>query len=160
MRKIFGAGPWLVSVLASWRAMRREQPGEFWFACLFWSFWLSLASFPIGYGMREVMPVLGFIFLLLYYRHQWRNSVLRRLDARWLFLCLWLMIGIGVCFSTDPVASLLHAGTGVNKAFILPFIAMECVRDGRDLRAGLLLAGAGRRVADDHGPGFHHGVCL
>ncbi|MGE9984443.1 O-antigen ligase family protein [Desulfovibrio sp. SGI.169] len=135
MQKIFDAPiRWAVSALAPWRALRREQPGEFWFACLFWSFWLSLASFPIGYGMREVMPVLSFVFLLLYYRRQWHDSVLRRLGARWLFYCLWLMIGIGVCFSTDPAASLLHAGTGVNKAFILPFIAMECARDARDLR--------------------------
>ena len=135
MQKIFAApARWAASVLESWRAMRRERPGEFWFACLFWSFWFSLASFPIGYGMREVMPVLSFIFLLLYYRHEWHNSVLRRLDARRLFYCLWLMVGIGVCFSTDPLASLLHAGTGVNKGFILPFIAMECVRDEKDLR--------------------------
>ena len=135
MQKIFAApARWAASVLESWSAMRRERPGEFWFACLFWSFWFSLASFPIGYGMREVMPVLSFIFLLLYYRHEWHNSVLRRLDARRLFYCLWLMVGIGVCFSTDPLASLLHAGTGVNKGFILPFIAMECVRDEKDLR--------------------------
>lgn len=135
MQKIFAApARWAASVLEPWSAMRRERPGEFWFACLFWSFWFSLASFPIGYGMREVMPVLSFIFLLLYYRHEWHNSVLRRLDARRLFYCLWLMVGIGVCFSTDPLASLLHAGTGVNKGFILPFIAMECVRDEKDLR--------------------------
>lgn len=135
MQKIFAApARWAASVLESWSAMRRKRPGEFWFACLFWSFWFSLASFPIGYGMREVMPVLSFIFLLLYYRHEWHNSVLRRLDARRLFYCLWLMVGIGVCFSTDPLASLLHAGTGVNKGFILPFIAMECVRDEKDLR--------------------------
>ena len=135
MQKIFAApARWAASVLESWSAMRRARPGEFWFACLFWSFWFSLASFPIGYGMREVMPVLSFIFLLLYYRHEWHNSVLRRLDARRLFYCLWLMVGIGVFFSTDPLASLLHAGTGVNKGFILPFIAMECVRDEKDLR--------------------------
>lgn len=135
MPKIFAAPAlWAASRLEPWRAMRRERPGEFWFACLFWSFWLSLASFPIGYGMREVMPVLSFIFLLLYYRHEWRNSVLRRLDARPLFYCLWLMVGIGVCFSTDPLSSLLHAGTGINKGFILPFIAMECVRGEKDLR--------------------------
>ena len=98
MPKIFAAPAlWAASKLEPWRAMRRERPGEFWFVCLFWSFWLSLASFPIGYGMREVMPVFSFIFLLLYYRHEWRNSVLRRLDARPLFYCLWLMIVIGVC---------------------------------------------------------------
>lgn len=135
MPKIFAAPAlWAASRLELWRAMRRERPGEFWFACLFWSFWFSLASFPIGYGMREVMPVLCCIFLLLYYRHEWRNSVLHRLDARPLFYCLWLMIGIGVCFSTAPLSSLLHAGTGINKGFILPFIAMECVRGEKDLR--------------------------
>ena len=135
MPKIFAAPAlWAASRLESWRAMRRERPGEFWFSCLFWSFWLSLASFTIGYGKREVMPVLSFIFLLLYYRHEWLNSVLRRLDARPLFYCLWLMVGIGVCFSTDPLSSLLHAGTGINKGFILPFIAMECVRGEKDLR--------------------------
>lgn len=135
MPKIFAAPALLAaSRLEPWRAMRRERPGEFWFVCLFWSFWLSLASFPIGYGMREVMPVLSFIFLLLYYRHEWRNSVLRRLDARPLFYCLWLMIVIGVCFSASPFSSLLHAGTGINKGFILPFIAMECVRGEKDLR--------------------------
>ena len=60
--------------------------------------------------------------------------MLRRLDARSLVYCLWLMVGIGVCFSTDPLSSLLHAGTGINKGFILPFIAMECVRGEKDLR--------------------------
>ena len=44
------------------------------------------------------------------------------------------MMLIGVLFSTQPFNSLLHAGTGINKGFILPFIAMECVREEKDLR--------------------------
>ena len=52
---------------------------------------------------------------------------------RSLFYCLWLMVGTRL-FSTDPLSSLLHAGTGINKGFILPFIAMECVRGEKDLR--------------------------
>ena len=33
------------------RIRRRHDaaPGEFWHACLFWTFWVSLALFPIGY---------------------------------------------------------------------------------------------------------------
>ncbi len=84
--------------------------------------------------MREVLPVLSCIFLLLYYRHEWHNSVLRRLNARPLFYCLFLMILIGVIFSGNVWASFLHAGTGINKGFILPFIAMECAREEKDLR--------------------------
>ena len=105
-----------------------------WSRCLFWSFWVSLASFPIGYGAREVLPVVCLVFLLFYYRYNWAESVLRRLDARPLFYCLWAMIIIGVAFSENIGTSLLHAGTGLNKGFILPFIAMECVRSEKDLR--------------------------
>lgn len=115
-------------------ALRRDDPGEFWFGCLFWSFWLSLASFPIGYGMREVMPVVSFIFLVLYYRHAWAHSVLRKLTVRPLFYCLWVMVLIGVIFSQDVWASFLHVGANISKAFVLPFIAMECVRGEKDLR--------------------------
>ena len=105
-----------------------------WGRWLFWSFWISLASFPIGYGAREVLPVVSFIFLLFYYRYSWQQSVLRRLDAKPLFYCLWGMIAIGVFFSEHIWVSVLHAGTGINKGFILPFIAMECVRSEQDLR--------------------------
>lgn len=44
------------------RIRRRHDadPGEFWHACLFWTFWVSLALFPIGYGWREVTPPLCF----------------------------------------------------------------------------------------------------
>jgi hypothetical protein len=115
-------------------AVWRDPTGAAPHACLFWCFWFSLASFPAGYGLREVMPPLCCIFLLLYYRRAWRQSVLRRLPVRPLFYCLGAMVLIGVVFSEDVPTSLLHAGTGVNKGFILPFIAMECVRDEKDLR--------------------------
>jgi hypothetical protein len=120
--------------IASAAQRYREDPGEWWHEGLFWAFWVSLASFPIGYGMREVMPPVCLIFLAGYYRHAWHRSVLSRFTAWPIFCCLWAMIAIGVVFSTDPFASLLHAGTGINKAYILPFIAMECVRDRRDLQ--------------------------
>lgn len=116
------------------RKLWREQRGEFWFRALFWTFWLSLATFPIGYGAREVFPPLCAIFLVGYYRHAWARSVWRRLPLRPLFYCLWAMILLGVVCSEHVWSSLLHAGTGLNKGFILPVIAMECVRDVRDLK--------------------------
>lgn len=116
------------------RARWRDNRAEFWYTALFWTFWLSLASFPIGYGAREVLPPLCAVFLCCYYRHAWSRSVWRRLTLRPLFYCLWAMIVLGVLFSGNVLASLLHAGTGLNKGFILPIIGMECVRDGRDLR--------------------------
>ena len=116
------------------RTLWRDDRAAFWYAALFWTFWLSLASFPIGYGAREVLPPLCAVFLCCYYRHAWSRSVWRRLTLRPLFYCLWAMIALGVLFSEDMLSSLLHAGTGLNKGFILPIIGMECVRDGRDLR--------------------------
>ena len=112
----------------------RDPSGQAPWICLFWSFWFSLATFPMGYGLREVTPLVCLVFLLLYYRRAWRQSVLCRLPVRPLFYCLGGMILIGVFFSEDVWTSLLHAGTGINKGFILPFIAMECVRDEKDLR--------------------------
>ncbi|MDO5483789.1 MAG: O-antigen ligase family protein [Desulfovibrionaceae bacterium] len=119
---------------AALQEMRRQKPGEFWFGCLFWAFWLSLASFPVGYGMREVMPLVCLCFLIPYYRYEWKNSVWRRLSLRPLFYCLWLMIAIGIVCSQNILDSLWHAGTGINKGFILPIIGMECVRGEKDLR--------------------------
>lgn len=116
-----------------------ENPGLFWQRILYCCFWISLALFPIGYGWREITPPLCLIFLLCYYRYAWHESVLKRLTVRWLFYSALAMILIGVLFSAHPAASLLHAGMGINKAYILPFIAMECVRTPKQLK-GLVWA--------------------
>lgn len=113
----------------------KKKPGDFWHSLLFAAFWLYLALFPIGYGWREVLPPLCFLFLLLYWKADWANCTLRRLKVWPLFICAALMIMEGVIFSSNPAASLLHAGTGLNKAYILPFIAMECARSEKELKA-------------------------
>lgn len=111
-----------------------ENRGEFWQRCLFWTFWFNMAFFALGYGFREVMPPLSFICLLCCYRHSWQTSVLRRLPILHLFVCLWVMMALGVVFSLRPYDSLLATLTAVNKGLILPFIAMECVRSTMDLK--------------------------
>jgi O-antigen ligase len=125
---------WAVSALERLTRFHRQNPEEFYFCGLFWSFWTTLALYPIGYGFREVMPPLSLLFLLGYYRHARSRCVAARLNVFPLFYCLWAMLCIGVFLSEHLWASLLHAGTGVNKGFILPFIAMECVREEKDLR--------------------------
>ncbi len=114
--------------------MRRSQPGEFWYQCLFWTFWFHMLFFIIGYGFREVLPLVSAVCLAMYYRHRWRESVLRRLPALPLFACLWGMLIVGVVFSTNPWGSFLEVGTAVNKGLLLPVLGMECVRGLKELR--------------------------
>lgn len=118
------------NLLRSWQ----DKRGAVCLRALFWTFWISLATFPIGYGAREVIPVIALIFLMGYYKYAWTDSTLARLPIRWIFILPMLMSVIGIVFSTDVWASLLHVGRGVNKGFVLPFIAMECVRTEKDLR--------------------------
>jgi O-antigen ligase len=115
-------------------ALRRLPPEERRFFCLFWSFWLTLAVFPAGYAVRDIMPVVCLVFLIRCYCGNPHVGVWRRLDARPLFYCLWSMMLLGVLFSENSVSSLQHVGKNLNMGIILPFIAMECVREEKDLR--------------------------
>ena len=118
---------------ADFLARREKDPAAFWQACLFASFWISVAFFPIGYGFREVSPLVCALFLVGYYRHGWRESALRNLRVWPLFLFGLAMIIIGVVFSIRPLDSLLVAGTGLNKGYLLPFVAMECAKSRRQI---------------------------
>lgn len=104
-------------------------------AYLFWSLWIFLAFFPIGYGFREVMPPLAFCFALCYYKEHWSSSNLRQLPKylRYCFYAFLMLLFIGVFFSTNRLDSLLHAGVGINKAYILPFLCLEAIHSKRDL---------------------------
>ena len=112
----------------------RSNPGYACQSVLFWIFWFSLASYPVAYLVRRFIPVIALPFLLGYYYFCWRESVLARLPIRWLFLCLFGMVVIGIVFSCNVEASWLHVRRNFYKGLLLPFIAMECVRDGKDLR--------------------------
>lgn len=120
--------------LADFLSLRHTDPARFWQRCLFWSFWLHMTIFAVGYGFREVMPLICLVFLGLYYRHAWHESIFHRLTIRPLFYCLWIMMLIGVAFSLNPWASFLETATSFNKGLILPFIAMESVRSLKDLK--------------------------
>lgn len=118
----------------AWLALLGHNPAEAWRQLLYVAFWICMAFFASGYGWREALPPLCLVFLLLYYKYDWRNSVLRNLKVGWLFVCGAAMVLLGIICSRDPFSSLIHSGANLNKAFILPFIAMECVRSAKELR--------------------------
>ena len=120
--------------LSAFFALRHTNPALFWQRSLFWTFWFHMAFFAVGYGFREVMPILSLICLVMYYRYSWKESVLRTLPVKPLFASLWVMMFIGVAFSIDPWESFLEVGSSFNKGLILPFIAMECVKSLKDLK--------------------------
>lgn len=107
---------------------------ERWWQGMFWGFWLYLALFPFGHALREVLPSFCALCLIFYYRYNWKNSTLRRFGAKWLFVLFFATALWGVVMSQDVWQSFLHVGRGTNKAFVLPFVAMECARGEKELR--------------------------
>lgn len=101
---------------------------------MFVSFWLYIAFFAWGPSLREVLPSVCALCLIFYYRYNWEHAVLRRFTAKWLFFFFFATVLWGVVMSQDVWESFLHVGRGINKAFVLPFVAMECVRGEKDLR--------------------------
>ena len=96
--------------------------------------WLYIVVFAVGPAVREILPTLCALCLIPYYRYNWQASTLRRCTMKPLFACFFLAVVLGTLFSQDVWASFLHVGRGINKAFVLPFVAMECVQNEKDLR--------------------------
>ncbi len=123
--------------LAAFLALRQTDPALFWQRSLFWTFCVHMALFATGYGFREVMPGICLICLGMYYKHAWKESIVRSLPGLGilpLFVSLWIMMLIGVVFSLNPWQSFLEVGSSFNKGLILPFLAMESVRSCTDLK--------------------------
>lgn len=128
---------WPAQLRARWRSARASAwsaPAEQVRTTLFWLFWASIVLYPVGPRIREFIPSLCLLVLLRYYYLDWSNSTLRRLPVKWLWLPLALGILSGVAFSQNIVDSSLHVLRHLNKGYIYPFIAMECVRSTRDLQ--------------------------
>ncbi|MEG2173823.1 MAG: hypothetical protein RRY29_11300, partial [Desulfovibrionaceae bacterium] len=103
-------------------------------AALCWLFLVSIVLFPVGPSIREILPSLCLIVLLRYYYLDWHHSTLRRVPVNFLWGVLVLGILSGVLFSQNAWESLLHVMRHVNKGYVYPFVAMECVRSTRDLQ--------------------------
>ena len=49
---------------------------------MFWLLWLYIVIFSVGPNVREALPSMCLVCLLLYYRLDWHNSTLRRFSGR------------------------------------------------------------------------------
>lgn len=126
---------------ACWTEFRALPPGEQCFHGLFWTFFCYVVSFSWGYGVREVLPVIAAIFLAGRWRWSWQESNLRRLPLKWALVMFGCSLCWAVAVSSDPWASFIHVGRGINKQYVMFFVALEAVRGERELRR-LVWAGA------------------
>ncbi len=102
--------------------------------CLMHIFFLCYVFFfSLGYVTRDIFATLCLLCLVPYYACGWKESTLRLFDGKKFFVAFFVLVGMGIVFSQSPWASLQFIGRGFNKAFVLPFVAMECVRTTRDV---------------------------
>jgi O-antigen ligase len=112
----------------------RRMPADQLRQCLFWLFALSVLLFPLGQALRVLMPLACLPALLLLYARDWPGSALARLPVRWLFVVFFASMALQLVFAIDVKNSFSVVWPNVFRAFILPFIGMECVRSEKDLR--------------------------
>ncbi|HEU6437125.1 MAG TPA: O-antigen ligase family protein [Nitratidesulfovibrio sp.] len=124
----------LVSALNNFRAAPALQKAEWARTLLFWLFWLSIATFPLGQAFRETGPILCLAVLLPYHYWGYKQSSLRRFPLKWLFAVFYALICVKTATSLDPRQSFVYVLPNIWKGFALPFIAMECAHNARDLR--------------------------
>lgn len=101
---------------------------------LCWLFLASIVLFPVGPSVREILPSLCGLVLARYYYLDWNNSTLKRFRPRILWFALVAGILVGVVFSQNVWESFLHVSRHVNKGYVYPLVAMECVRSSRELQ--------------------------
>ncbi|EGY24254.1 O-Antigen Polymerase family protein [Desulfovibrio sp. A2] len=124
----------IATAIHTFRAASDLQRAEWARTALFWLFWLSIATFPLGQAFRETGPILCLAALLPYHYWGYKQSTLRRFPLKWLFVVFYGLICVKTALSLDPRQSLVYVLPNVWKGFALPFIAMECARDMRDMR--------------------------
>ncbi|WP_353118807.1 O-antigen ligase family protein [Nitratidesulfovibrio sp.] len=124
----------ITTAAATFRSASAPQKAEWARTALFWLFWLSIVTFPLGQAFRETGPILSLAALLAYHYWGYRQSTLRRFPLKWLFVVFYGLICVKTALSLDPRQSLVYVLPNVWKGFALPFVAMECARDMRDMR--------------------------
>ncbi|MCR5814039.1 MAG: O-antigen ligase family protein [Desulfovibrio sp.] len=104
------------------------------FQAMFVTFSCYLVGFASGYGFREVLPPLSFLFLIAYYVKDYAHSNLHRFQGKGYLLLFGLFLLFAVLTSNHPLDSLLHVGRGINKQFMVFFLALECARGRKEVR--------------------------
>lgn len=126
--------PRMTAALRAFRAAQDPQKAEWARTALFWLFWLSVVTFSLGQAFREIGPILCLAALFAYHYWGYRQSTLRRFPLKWLFVVFYGLICVKTALSLDPRQSLVYVLPNAWKGFALPFVAMECARDMRDMR--------------------------
>ncbi|MBO4368833.1 MAG: sugar transferase [Desulfovibrio sp.] len=105
-----------------------------WFAAMFYTFCCYLVFFSSGYGFREVLPPLSFLFLLAFYAKNYAKTNLSKLYGKYALLFFLLFLVVSVATSINPWESFLHVGRGINKQYLVFFIALECAQSRKTVR--------------------------
>ncbi len=97
-------------------------------------FLLYLVTFSFTPFLRDFFAVFCLLCLLPYYFLDYQNSTLKLFDGKKYFVLYYIFLVLGITFSQNIAGSfkivLLHSFTSLT----LPFVAMECVRNIRELK--------------------------
>ncbi|MBR3663553.1 MAG: O-antigen ligase family protein [Desulfovibrio sp.] len=122
---------------------RKLASPAFCFQAMFVTFCAYLVGFASGYGFREALPPISFLFLVAYYRADYAHSNLHAFQGKGYLLLFGLFLIFSVLTSQQPLDSFLHVGRGLNKQFMVFFLALECAKGRKEIRllAWMLLLG-------------------
>lgn len=121
------------------RSIPPEQGARIAHGLMYWAFLLCMLLFPFGHSFREAGSIIALISLVPYYYWNWSNSALRRFPLAWAWLVFFLLILVNTVHSVAPLESWDVMAPNLRQGFVFPLIAMECVRDGRDLKRFVLV---------------------
>lgn len=109
-------------------------PVQTWERGLFWLFALAIATFPLGQIFKVLLPVLCLPLLIVLYIKDWAHRTLKALPVWWLLVLFFAVILWETAASAWPALSWNTVRPNLLRGFLLPFVAMECVRGTQDLR--------------------------
>ncbi len=124
-------GQWFRQYWSKFCALPRAEQ---YFQGVFWTFFCYLVTFSGGFGIREVLPPLAGCFLIGYYRYNWEQSNLRRFPLKWALIIYVLSLIWAVAVSLNPLESFIHVARGLNKQLLIFIVALESVRNEKDIR--------------------------
>ncbi|MCR4667604.1 MAG: O-antigen ligase family protein [Desulfovibrio sp.] len=132
-------GARMADILSAFIPDTKDAREAFFFKGMFASFSVYLVFFSSGYGFREVLPPVSFCFLLGLYKTAYERSTLCRFTPKTALLAFLLFLLWSVATSVDMWDSFLHVGRGINKQFMVFFIALECAKGRKEVRTLVLM---------------------
>ncbi len=97
-------------------------------------FLLYLVTFSFAPFFRDLFAVLCLLCLIPYYALDYKNSTWNFFDGKKYFFSFYAFLALGVLFSQNIGKSFFILSLHSFTSLTLPFVAMECVRSGREVR--------------------------